>query len=273
LTIELSPAETPVLTRSKISTAVDPRWSVGGKMSSDTYRRALEALHAVLEARLPHAKARIYEAGGGSTSFVNLSFVEQPNITVVDIDEAQLRHNRYADRKILGDIETETFPPNSFDLIVCYNVLEHLLAPDRAVGLFYGALAPDGLLVIGAPHPQSFSGMITKLTPHWFHIWYYRFVLGHKSAGQPGSVPFRTVYHPIVTPSRLIAFGQQLGFRVVHFHEYEGDQYERIALRNPFVGKVVNLTVSMANALFFGRRDLRKGEFHLVLQKPRSVQA
>jgi SAM-dependent methyltransferase len=240
-------------------------------MTTETYRSSLQALHAVLENRLPSKNTRIYEAGGGSASFIQLNFLEGARITVVDIDEVQLQNNRYADHKILGDIQSHGFPPNSFELVVCYNVIEHLTSPDQAIRLFFNSLSPGGLLVIGAPNPKSLSGWVTKLTPHWFHVWYYRFILGHRLAGQPGSVPFRTIYHPIVTPAALIDFCQRLGFQVIYFREYEGEQYERIKQQKPLIGTLLNTTVDVANALT--RKDLRKSDFHIVLEKPHDRRA
>ena len=234
-------------------------------MTSETYRASLQILHELLKKRLPKKTTRIYEAGGGSTSFIRLDFLEDAHITVVDIDEVQLKNNRYANTKILGDIQKHRFPPNSFDLIVCYNVIEHLAAPDRAVKLFSEALAPEGLLVIGAPNPKSFSGWVTKATPHWFHVLYYRLVLGDKLAGQPGHVPFRVVYHPVVTPAALMRFCEPLGLQVIHFREYEGDQYERIKEKNPVIGSILDAIVGAANALW--RRDLKNGDYHMILEK------
>jgi SAM-dependent methyltransferase len=234
-------------------------------MTLKTYRASLQILHELLKKRLPKKNTRIYEAGGGSTSFIRLDFLHHAHITVVDIDEVQLKNNKYADAKILGDIQKHAFPPNSFDLIVCYNVIEHLEAPDRAVKLFSEALAPEGLLVIGAPNPKSFSGWVTKATPHWFHVLYYRLVLGDKLAGQPGHVPFRVVYHPVVTPAALMRFCESLGLQVIHFREYEGDQYERIKEKNPIIGSMLNVIVGAANLLW--QRDLKNGDYHMILEK------
>jgi SAM-dependent methyltransferase len=128
---------------------------------------------------------RIYEAGGGWVSCLPSDVLKGGHVTVVDIDEAQLQRNKYAKEKILGDIQTREFAPGSFDLIVCYNVIEHLNAPDRAIDRFYRALTPGGLLFIAAPNPESLSGWITKITPHWFNVQFYRWILGYKDAGQP----------------------------------------------------------------------------------------
>ena len=39
------------------------------------------------------------------------------HVTVVDIDEDQIRNNDYAQETILGDIQTYRFTPGSFDLV------------------------------------------------------------------------------------------------------------------------------------------------------------
>jgi len=83
---------------------------------------------------------------------------ERASIVVVDIDETQIQNNTYAHQNILGDIQSTAFPPNSFELIVCYNVIEHLPRHDDAIRLFQSALVPGGVLLIGTPHPRSFSG-------------------------------------------------------------------------------------------------------------------
>lgn len=240
-------------------------------MTSLTAQTSLEAIHELLTKRLARNTIRIYEAGGGSASFLRSSLLDLANVTVLDIDEAQLQKNSYADRKVLGDVQTYAFPENSFDLIVCYNVIEHLDAPDRAIDLFFRSLVPGGLLFIGAPNPNSFSGWVTKLTPHWFHVWYYRHILKYKTAGQPGSMPFPTVYHPVVSPKKLIGYCRRLGLKVAYFEEYQGDLFRQLSEQRPAIGTLLSAFVSALNAVTLWRKDLKKGDFHLVLEKP-SVQ-
>src|SRR4249920_707483 len=67
-------------------------------------RQSLLTVHSILEARLPAAGLSIYEAGGGSTSFLPLNVLRRAHVTVVDIDEDQIRNNDYAQETILGDI-------------------------------------------------------------------------------------------------------------------------------------------------------------------------
>ena len=218
-------------------------------------------------------KIRVYEAGGGSLSILPLSSLGHPTISVVDIDEVQLRNNSYADVKILGDIQSHSFPPNSFDLVVCKDVIEHLDSPDQAIRQFYNALAPGGLLIIGAPNPASISGFITKYSPHWFHIWFYRFVLGRKNAGEAGQPPFRTVYHRIVDPMALIDFCAKFGFSVKYFTETTGWVFFNIKEKRPIFGRLLYAAVGILNILTLGQRDLRNGDYFVIFEKMPKISA
>ena len=175
--------------------------------------RACWPFTASSDQQLPPTKLAIYEAGGGSTSFLPLDVLDRAHVTVVDIDEDQIRNNDYAQETILGDIQTYRFTPDSFDLVICYNVIEHLPDVEAALTGFCEALKPGGLILIGAPNPKSLSGVVTKYSPHWFHVWFYRHVRGDKNAGQPGHAPFPTFFHPLVTLSNLEAFAKAHGLR------------------------------------------------------------
>jgi Methylase of chemotaxis methyl-accepting proteins len=229
---------------------------------------ALREVQEFLAGRFAGRFVSIYEAGGGSASALPLNLLDKRNILVVDIDEIQLRNNDYADTKILGDIQTYAPPPNSFDLITCYNVIEHLPAVDQAIKQFYCALAPGGLLFIGAPNPESLFGMITKYSPHWFHVWFYRVILRRKDAGKPGHVPFPTFYHPIVSPKKLLKFSALVGFEVIYLNIYIGDNFTKVRQTRPVIGWLLNVAMSLLNALTFNKLNLAHGDYHVVLRKP-----
>jgi SAM-dependent methyltransferase len=218
--------------------------------------------------KLAGRSARVYEAGGGSFAIVPLPKLSNPTVVVVDIDETQLQNNKYANIKILGDIQVYDFPPDSFDLIVCNNVIEHLPAVDQAIMRFQNALAPNGLLLIGAPNPQSLFGMITKYSPHWFHVWFYRVILGRKNAGQPGQPPFRTIYHPIVSPMALLRFCDEMRLRPIYFNLYIGDNYTKVRNKRPVLGRLLTAAIGLMNLVTLKKLDLAYGDYHAVLQKP-----
>ena len=231
---------------------------------------ALESLltvHEILNVELPEGGLNVYEAGGGSTSFLPTQVLRRSHVTVVDIDEEQLRNNGYAQQRILGDIQTHRFAQSSFDLVICYNVIEHLPDVEAALTGFFHALKPGGLLLIAAPNPRSLSGVVTKYTPHWFHVWYYRHVRGRKLAGLPGQAPFPTFFHPLVTPAKLEAFASKRGMRVVYRREHESPRFPEMRTRMPLFAALLDMFAAAANRLLPGAADMRRGDYHLILRK------
>ena len=231
-------------------------------------RQSLLTVHGILEATLPATDLAVYEAGGGSTSFLPLDVLRRAHVTVVDIDEDQIRNNDYAQETILGDIQTYRFPPGSFDLVICYNVIEHLADVEAALLGFCKSLKQGGLILIGAPNPKSLSGVVTRHSPHWFHVWFYRYVRGEKQAGQPGQPPFPTCFHPLVTLSNLENFAASHGLQVIYRRQYESPRYPEMREHKPMFAALID-ALSVTLNLFLPRKiDVRRGDYHVILRKP-----
>jgi SAM-dependent methyltransferase len=230
-------------------------------------RESLLAVYDVLSTGLPKGGISIYEAGGGSTSFLPLELLRRAKVTVVDIDAEQLRKNDYAQQKILGDVQSYRFPRDSCDLVICYNVIEHLRDVEAALDRFCEALKPGGLILIGAPSPQSLSGFVTRHTPHWFHVWFYRYVMGEERAGQPGQPPFQTLFHPLVEPSRLVASANARGMDAIYCREYESPRYPEMRASKPALAAPLDSVATMLNLVLVRKTDVRNGDYHLVLRK------
>ncbi len=228
---------------------------------------SLSRVQALLTRHLPAGRLAIYEAGGGSTSYLPRSVRNRARVSVVDIDRDQLENNIYADEKVLGDIQTYQFSPETFDLIACYNVIEHLPRTDAALDLFVRAVRPGGLIFIGAPNPQSLSGVVTRFTPHKFHIWYYRRILGRKNAGLPGEPPFPTFFHPLVSPTRLRKYFASRGFDILYARAYESPRYFEMRQSRPVLARLIDGAASLANFLLAKRLNVRHGDYHLVVRK------
>ncbi len=230
-------------------------------------RESLLAVHGILGAELPPTDLRIYEAGGGSTSFLPFDVLRRAHVTVVDVDEDQIHNNDYAQETILGDVQTWRFAPGSFDLVICYNVIEHLSDVEAALSGFCELLKQNGLILIGAPNPKSLSGVVTKYSPHWFHVWFYRYVRGKKKAGQPGQAPFPTFFHPLVTLSNLDAFAKTHGLQVIYRREYESPRFPEMRARMPVLATVLDAFAVVVNFLIPARVDVRHGDYHVILRK------
>jgi len=230
-------------------------------------RDSLLAVHDVLRRELPQGRLAIYEAGGGSCSVLPPELLSRSRVTVVDIDEDQVRNNTYADEAILGDVQTYAFGRETFDLVICYNVIEHLPNVDAALLNFRDALKRGGMILIGAPNPRSLSGVVTKYSPHWFHVWFYRHIRGDKNAGLPGCAPFPTLFHPLVTLSNLEAFAEQHGLQMIYRKQYESPRYPEMRRRKPLFAALVDAAAKVMNIFLPGKTDVRHGDYHVILRK------
>jgi SAM-dependent methyltransferase len=236
-------------------------------LPSGEARESLLAVHGILRAVLPSGNLAVYEAGGGSTSFLPLSVLERAHITVVDIDEHQIRNNDYAQKTILGDIQSYRFQPETFDLVICYNVIEHLADVEAALLGFCESLKHGGLILVGAPNPKSLSGVVTKYSPHWFHVWFYRHVRGDKNAGLPGQPPFPTFFHPLVSLAKLKAFAREHGLQVIYRKEYESPRFPEMRARTPVLAALLDAVAVVANLFLSEKADVRRGDYHVILRK------
>jgi len=100
---------------------------------------------------------KILEIG---TSIGNVSKVlkeRENSVTGIEIDsEAAEIAKKYCDHMIIGDVETidldKEIEPASFDVIVCGDVLEHLINPEDLLKKVKKYLKPEGFLVISIPN-------------------------------------------------------------------------------------------------------------------------
>ena len=97
---------------------------------------------------------RLLEAGCGSASYFD--FANVTRTVGIDISREQLDRNAFVQEKILGDIQTYPLARNEFDIVVCWDVLEHLSRPQEALHNLCHAVRPGGVLILGFPNLLSF---------------------------------------------------------------------------------------------------------------------
>ena len=187
---------------------------------------------------------------------------------MVDTDEDQIRNNEYAQETILGDVQSYRFAPGSFDLVICYNVIEHL--PDVEAALLRllrvaeaGRADPDRRAQSRTRYPAS-SPNIRRTGSTSGSTGY---VQGDKQAGLPGQAPFPTHYHPLVTPSKLEAFARANGLQMIYRREYESPRYPEMRLRQPRLAALIDAAARVMNLLLPGKVDVRHGDYHVILRK------
>ena len=129
-------------------------------------------------------------------------------------------------------------------------------------------LRPGGLLVLAYPSPLSLKGVITKFTPHAFHVFVYRHFLGIQDAGQNDKAPFRTYLRWGLTPSRLQTFVQKQGLSAVLEMRYEDDIQRRIRSRYAAIEWVFGFLEIALRGVTFGKRGVLESEYVTVFRKP-----
>ena len=83
------------------------------------------------------------------------------DISPKSIDEAK-RYSR-CDKCYVGIAEELPFSNNLFDVVVCTEVIEHLLDPIKALSEFNRVLLEGGILIISTPNPWYWSVILNKI--------------------------------------------------------------------------------------------------------------
>jgi SAM-dependent methyltransferase len=178
-------------------------------------RRQFQGLQTFLDKELRRfASLRVLEAGCGSAS--NLDFGQQVSLVGIDISAKQLARNTVLEEKITGDIQYYRFADQSFDAIICWDVLEHLPHPELALRQFAQAIRDGGYVILKLPNVLSVKGLLTKFLPHTFHILVYRYFHGNKDAGKNDTAPFKTYLRFCISAGAIRKQAAQIGLLTVY---------------------------------------------------------
>ncbi len=172
---------------------------------------------------------QILEAGCGNHWPYSLGGI-QYILTGVDMDKKalEIRKNTLSDldEAIEGDLCSVDLGADRFDVVYCSFVLEHIQDADKVLDNFIKWTKENGIIIIKIPDPYSVAGFITRITPHWFHVFYHRYFLEIENAGKPGYAPYPTFYHPIVSRKGIHSLCDNRNGTVILDAEY-GDGYVR----------------------------------------------
>jgi 2-polyprenyl-3-methyl-5-hydroxy-6-metoxy-1,4-benzoquinol methylase len=104
---------------------------------------------------------RVLDAGCGSgygSELINAAGAAE--VVGIDRSEAALALARAAvtEGVVLaqGDVEDLEFPDDSFDAVVCFEVIEHVDDVERTLDEFTRVLRPDGLLIVSSPNRDRY---------------------------------------------------------------------------------------------------------------------
>lgn len=190
------------------------------------------------------ARIKVLEAGCGAASHV--FFKAEVECFGIDVSAEQLAKNSDVHHKILGDIQTYALARNQFDVVVCWDVLEHLAQPRAALANMFYSLKADGILILGFPHLLSFKGLVTKFTPLWFHTCFYKYIMRSTSR------PFKTYLRPAILPNRVIEFARENGLVQEYLRLEEGSIQRKMRQRFRTLGVLFALIEYLVRAFSRG---------------------
>jgi SAM-dependent methyltransferase len=211
---------------------------------------------------------RVLEAGCGRRASFDYSGAEQ--VVGIDVSKEQLAHNDWADEKIVGDLQVHPLESDAFDLVVCWDVLEHLLEPLSALDNLARAVKSDGIIVLGLPNVASVKGLVTRFTPLRFHIWFFRIVRKSKRAGRTGEGPFPTYLRWSLRARSLRAWTRARGLRIDLLVAYESPIQQSLRRQCRLEGRRWKLLQSAVRVLTLNHVDAADTDFAIVLTPVRS---
>jgi SAM-dependent methyltransferase len=183
----------------------------------------------------------------------------------VDTDATAIARNPRLDERVIADLAAYA-PPAGFDIVTCWYVLEHAEDPAGLLDRLAGWTAPGGLLVLAVPHLHSPKALVTKLTPHWFHVWFRRRVLGFPNAGRPGFGPYPTTLRRAIAPAPLTRRLDGHGLVPVFEGFFEDAKQASLRRRVRMTGWRWRFACALTRAMSLGTLDARRTEYVAVFQ-------
>lgn len=243
---------------------MQPDITIAGNLRTEAKVAEADAQKIVDEFVRQTRAPRVLEAGCGSTTYLKLP--GDSYLVGIDISAAQLERDTRLQKKIEGDLQLYDFGSEQFDIILCWNVLEHLSDPASAVENMARALAPNGLLIIAVPNLWSIKGLMTRFTPFFVHLWFYRLMGDRRPASEMDQFP--TFLRRAMTPGQLTRQGVAQGLRVRFFRTFEGLVQHDMRSRTRLADYCFAAIGPMSTSLSGGRIDLSDSDAIVILQRP-----
>ena len=223
------------------------------------------ALQAVVDTHLPRGvPLRVLEAGCGSTS--HLCLRDGCRLVGIDISARQLERNARLDEKVEADLQVHPWQPAEPDMVVCWDVLEHLPNPNAALARMFDAVKRGGLLLLAMPNRGSLKGLVTRMTPFGFHAWFYRHVIGDKRPSRDLD-QFPTYLRKEMAPKWIVNAATGSGFSLVFSKFYEGPVQLHMRSHHRLADAAFATVGTVGRILTFGAYDPTLSDCILLFRK------
>lgn len=231
---------------------------------------AMNDLTAQIQSTLHHLGGgtktlRVLEAGCGSLSHVRLG--RNVHVVGIDVSAEALEQNATIHERIQANLETVDLGNCEYDLIVCWDVLEHLAEPTRVITKFFMAVKPGGLILLAFPNVLSLKSLVAKCTPLSFHLFVHRLIYGQRAGRAPGYEVCPTYLRYSMVPQAIAKQASGHGFDVDLYSIYESGMQRRFRERVHIVGKPWQAVRVLVRLLSVGIIDAEGTDCVLILRK------
>ena len=245
-------------------------------LTTTTQIRNICEKHILQKAADSHSSEplKILEAGCGREWTLDLGDVRY-ELTGVDLDadalDARLNLVKDLDKATVGNLCSVELAEDTYDVIFNAYVLEHIKGAETVLLNFKRWMKKDGLLILLFPSRQSVYGFLTRLTPHWVHVIYLRYLSPwkNKNAGKPGFGPYPTYHDAVVSREGIRQFCQDNGFSLEA--EYASNTY--ITQSSGFKALLLKSIVSAVRLLSLGTLEHRYNNLIYILKKTEVVDS
>jgi len=138
------------------------------KQEHPGYRTSGELYQELLDTYVT-PRSVVLDAGCGEAGVVERLERVAEHAVGIDRTFGDYRHAVKARDLVKRRLEDLPFRPNSFDVISCTYVLEHLEQPQRVFREFARILRPGGVLLCLAPNAANYVTLINRLVPNRLH--------------------------------------------------------------------------------------------------------
>jgi SAM-dependent methyltransferase len=233
--------------------------------SADAIDELQKQLTLFLESR---NDPRVLDAGCGPRS--KLEYPAGTFLIGLDQDETALARNTVISKAVATDLDTwepSTDDTGSYDATVSWYVLEHVDKPVRLLAALARVTAPGGLVILAVPNLMSPKSLVAKFTPHAFHVWWRRRILGRPNAGKPGHGPHPTTLRAAIAPSRLVKHADKAGLDLVMAWMFEDAKQQQAREKVRMTGAAWGVVWRTVQLLSLGTLDARRTELLLLLRR------
>lgn len=232
------------------------RWNVD--LSTHEYVKEIDAIIDE-QSKTRDRPLNVLFAGCGT--WTRFSYPSDAHLVGLDISSEQVEKNTRIHEGIVGDLQSDPLPKATYDIVECWDVLEHIPDPTRALSNILSSLRQGGIAIIGLPNIMSLKGMVTKLSPFWFHKFVYRYVFRERNHD-----PFPTYLRLCLSPKNLRLIALEQDVEIVFFHL--DDWFCRVFRKEAPALYALYVTVGvLAKVVSLGIVDWRRTEVLIVYMK------